>query len=96
MKWTDVKHPKCEVVLSTVAKSKNTLPHARLPPLSKMLNLLISSTELKYINTKPVIMQKHANITRQGRQPLKKITYYVKSKRPDTRSLRYVNTCIFM
>ena len=47
MKWTDVKHPKCDVVLSAAAKSNNTLPHARLPHLSKMLNLLISSAELK-------------------------------------------------
>ena len=29
----------------------------------KMLNLLIASTELKDMNTKHVIMQKHANIT---------------------------------
>ena len=28
IKWTDVKHPKCEVVLGAANQSKNTLPHA--------------------------------------------------------------------
>ena len=44
IKWTDVKHPKCEVVLCAADKSKNTLPHARLPPLSK---------NVKYANNSP-------------------------------------------
>ena len=28
MKWTDVKHPKCKMVLGAAVKSKHTLPHA--------------------------------------------------------------------
>ena len=45
MKWTDVKHPKCEVVLSADAKSKNTLPHARLPSLSKNVKFANNGTK---------------------------------------------------
>ena len=43
MKWTSVKHPKCEVVLRVKIPSLMHDTHLR----QKMLNLLLASTELK-------------------------------------------------
>ena len=63
MKWTGVKHPNCEVVLGAADKSKKYPTSCMTPTSVKMLNLLIASTELKEYEYKPVIMQKHANIT---------------------------------
>ena len=89
MKWTDVKHPKCEVVLSAAAKSKIPCLMHDSHLCQKMLNLLISSTELKRYKYKTCYYAKTCEYHKAGATAFKKITYYVKSKdkRPDTRSL---------
>ena len=66
---TNVKHPKCEVVLRVKIPSLMHDIHL----CQKMLNLLIASTDIKDVNTKHVIMQTNANIT-----------YMSNTKRPDT------------
>ena len=68
MKWTSVKHQKCEVVLRV--KIPSLMHDTRL--FQNMLNLLIACTELKRYQYKHVIMQTHANIT-----------YMSNTKRPD-------------